>query len=40
MPTIIQNDQNKEFQNSPKKTLVWVLLRDKTAHPSEQKVPT
>ena len=39
MPSIIEDDQNKEFQKSSKKTLGWVLLRDKTAHPSELKVP-
>ena len=39
MPSIIEDDENKEFQKSSKKTLGWVLLRDNTVHPSEQKVP-
>ena len=39
MPSIIEDNQNKEFQKSSKKTLGWVLLRDNTAHPSEQNVP-
>ena len=34
IPSIIEVDQNKEFQNSSKKILGWVLLRNKTAHPS------
>ena len=38
VPSIIEDDQNKEFQKSSKKTLGWVLWRDKTAHPSELKV--
>ena len=39
MPSIFEDDQNKEFQNSSNKILGWVLLRDKTAHSSELKVP-
>ena len=39
MSSIIEDDQNKEFQKSSKKTLGWVFLRDNTAHLSEQKVP-
>ena len=39
MPPLIEDDQNKEFQNSSKKTLGCVLLRDKTEHSSELKVP-
>ena len=39
MPSIIEDDQNKEFQYSSKKTLGWVPLRDKKAHSSELKVP-
>ena len=38
MPSIIEDDQNKEFQMSSKKTLGWVLLRDNTVHPSELEV--
>ena len=40
MPSIIENDQNNEFQKFSKETLGWVLLRDDTAQPSAQKVPT
>ena len=39
MPSTIEHDQNKEFQKSSKKTLGWILLRDNTTHPSEQKIP-
>ena len=39
MPSIFEDDQNKEFQNSSNKILGWVLLRDKTVHSSELKVP-
>ena len=40
MLSIIEDDQNKEFQKSSKKTLGWVLFRDNTAaHLSEWKVP-
>ena len=39
MPSIIEDYQNKKFQKSSKLTLRWVLLKDNTAHPSEQKVP-
>ena len=39
MPSIIDDDQNKEFQKPSKKALGWVLLKDNTVHPSEQKVP-
>ena len=39
MASIIEDDQNKEFQKSSKKTLGWLLLRDNTVHSSELKVP-
>ena len=32
VPSIIEDDQNKEFQKSSNKTLGWILLRDHTAH--------
>ena len=39
MPSITEYDQNKEFQNSSKEILGWIVLRDKIAHSSEMKVP-
>ena len=39
MLSIIEDDRNKEFQNSLKETLGWVVLRDNTSHLSELKVP-
>ena len=39
MLSVIEDDQNKEFQNFSKKTLGLVLSRDHTVHPSELKVP-
>ena len=38
VPSIIEDDQNKKFQNSSKKTLGWVLLKDIIAHPSSMRV--
>ena len=39
IPSIMKDDQNKEFHMSSKKTLGCVLLRDNRGHPSELKVP-
>ena len=32
MPSIIEDDQKEEFQNSSKEALWWVLLRDNTVY--------
>ena len=32
MPSIIEDDQKEEFQNSSKEALGWVLLRDSTVY--------